>query len=609
MVFAGVDPIYDPIPVRPGRPLPHGWRRDRRPRPDRAAGPLRRRRGRLRLGARREPPRRQRADGDDHLRPARRPRRRRERASASTSREVPASALRDAEARARRRCSRAARASGPGGSATSSPRRCIENFGVFRREEQMAEQGEIIEGLRERYERRRRRGQGRGLQQRPHPGARARLPARARRSAWSSPASRARRAAAPTRVPTTSPSATTRTSCATLDRPLGRRRARARLEPGDDHQVAAGGEELLMQVALKIWRADAATRRARAARLRGRRARVGDAARRARHRQGPPRRDARLPQELPDDDLRLLRDADGRRRGARLQDADVRRSPQAGHVPVISAMGNLPIVKDLVVDMDPFWAKFRAVDPVPAAGLHGAAGRPRARDLAGADERDPQGVALHQLRLLRLGVQLDGVEPGVPRPAGARQGDALRRRPARRRRSSRGSRRSTASTGSGSARAATSATSAAPRASTRATRSPSSAPSRSRRGSTATWARSTRSGSSPRRRRPAGCARPSSCRRRRASSRRSSRRASRSASRASARCRRRSRRTSRRTCSESRRLYDLSASRAARGYAGHRPGRAGARAARARPARRRRARPLRRRARSRGRTSPASRRP
>jgi succinate dehydrogenase / fumarate reductase iron-sulfur subunit len=47
----------------------------------------------------------------------------------------------------------------------------------------------------------------------------------------------------------------------------------------------------------------------------------------------------------------------------------------AGHVPVISAMGNLPIVKDLVVDMTPFWAKFRAVNPylqpgytVPPAG-------------------------------------------------------------------------------------------------------------------------------------------------------------------------------------------------------------------------------------------------
>ncbi len=36
---------------------------------------------------------------------------------------------------------------------------------------------------------------------------------------------------------------------------------------------------------------------------------------------------------------------------------------QSGHAPVISAMGNLPIVKDLVVDMEPFWSKFRAVGP------------------------------------------------------------------------------------------------------------------------------------------------------------------------------------------------------------------------------------------------------
>jgi succinate dehydrogenase / fumarate reductase iron-sulfur subunit len=36
---------------------------------------------------------------------------------------------------------------------------------------------------------------------------------------------------------------------------------------------------------------------------------------------------------------------------------------EAGHVPVISAMGNLPIVKDLVVDMDPFWQKMRAMKP------------------------------------------------------------------------------------------------------------------------------------------------------------------------------------------------------------------------------------------------------
>jgi succinate dehydrogenase / fumarate reductase iron-sulfur subunit len=36
---------------------------------------------------------------------------------------------------------------------------------------------------------------------------------------------------------------------------------------------------------------------------------------------------------------------------------------EEGRVPVVSPMGNLPVVKDLVVDMDPFWAKFRAVKP------------------------------------------------------------------------------------------------------------------------------------------------------------------------------------------------------------------------------------------------------
>ena len=34
-----------------------------------------------------------------------------------------------------------------------------------------------------------------------------------------------------------------------------------------------------------------------------------------------------------------------------------------GHVPVISAMGNMPVLKDLVVDMDPFWSKVRSVKP------------------------------------------------------------------------------------------------------------------------------------------------------------------------------------------------------------------------------------------------------
>jgi succinate dehydrogenase / fumarate reductase iron-sulfur subunit len=36
---------------------------------------------------------------------------------------------------------------------------------------------------------------------------------------------------------------------------------------------------------------------------------------------------------------------------------------EAGQVPVISPMGNLPIHKDLVVDMAPFWSKMRAMKP------------------------------------------------------------------------------------------------------------------------------------------------------------------------------------------------------------------------------------------------------
>jgi succinate dehydrogenase iron-sulfur subunit len=35
----------------------------------------------------------------------------------------------------------------------------------------------------------------------------------------------------------------------------------------------------------------------------------------------------------------------------------------AGRVPVIAPMGNLPVIKDLVVDMNPFWEKYRSVMP------------------------------------------------------------------------------------------------------------------------------------------------------------------------------------------------------------------------------------------------------
>ncbi len=36
---------------------------------------------------------------------------------------------------------------------------------------------------------------------------------------------------------------------------------------------------------------------------------------------------------------------------------------EEGRVPTISAMGNMPILKDLVVDMAPFWSKIRAMKP------------------------------------------------------------------------------------------------------------------------------------------------------------------------------------------------------------------------------------------------------
>jgi len=36
---------------------------------------------------------------------------------------------------------------------------------------------------------------------------------------------------------------------------------------------------------------------------------------------------------------------------------------ESGRVPVIAPMGNLPVLKDLVVDMGPFWEKFRSVKP------------------------------------------------------------------------------------------------------------------------------------------------------------------------------------------------------------------------------------------------------
>ncbi len=126
--------------------------------------------------------------------------------------------------------------------------------------------------------------------------------------------------------------------------------------------MGADGEDVLMQVGLKIWRYDS---------------RTGDRALREYEVDAP--EEATLL-----DCLDLVKDKqDGslayrkscrmmicgscgmRMDGGAVLACKVRMYDiaQEGRVPVISAMGNLPIVKDLVVDMAPFWQKMRDVDP------------------------------------------------------------------------------------------------------------------------------------------------------------------------------------------------------------------------------------------------------
>jgi len=64
--------------------------------------------------------------------------------------------------------------------------------------------------------------------------------------------------------------------------------------------------------------------------------------------------------ELPDDDLRLVRDGHGRSGRARVQDADDDHSRRSGQCRFIAAMGNMPIVRGPRVDMEPFWEKSSA---------------------------------------------------------------------------------------------------------------------------------------------------------------------------------------------------------------------------------------------------------
>src|SRR4051812_1255509 len=206
-----------------------------------------------------------------------------------------------------------------------------------------------------------RRGQGAGVQQRSDAGDRARqharhgaLHGRGRDRAEREP----RRTLAPARLS----DARRRALHAPLDHALEGRRRRAVDSAGPRDEMGARGEEVLMQVAMKVWRYDSST---------------GERALREYEIDAP--EEATLL-----DCLDIVKDKhDGslayrkscrmmicgscgmRMDGAAVLACKTRMYDiaQEGRVPVISAMGNLPIVKDLVVDMEPFWDKFKAIKP------------------------------------------------------------------------------------------------------------------------------------------------------------------------------------------------------------------------------------------------------
>src|SRR4029453_15235974 len=149
----------------------------------------------------------------------------------------------------------------------------------------------------------------------------------------------------------------------------------------------------------------------------------------ARPHQGPPRWDARVPQELPDDDLRLLRDAHGRPRGPRLQGADEanrRERPRSRDL----ADGQPADHQGPRGRHGPVLAEDPGRQAVARPGLRRGVGARTGR-LPAANERDPEGGALHHVRLLRLRVQRNGGGPRLPRAGRAREGHALRRRRSR----------------------------------------------------------------------------------------------------------------------------------------------------------------------------------
>ena len=139
-------------------------------------------------------------------------------------------------------------------------------------------------------------------------------------------------------------------------------------------------------------------------------------------------------------DLRLVRRARQRRTGARLPHAPRRRQARAptDGVIEIEPMGNMPVIKDLIVDMDAVhWKKIQRVTPWLLA-KQPVPEREYLVSQRGDGRRHPDD-GVHPVRRVRVGLPGDGGRPRLHRPGGARQGLPLRRRPARRPSSSSGS--------------------------------------------------------------------------------------------------------------------------------------------------------------------------
>ena len=149
---------------------------------------------------------------------------------------------------------------------------------------------------------------------------------------------------------------------------------------------------------------------------------------------------------------------------------------ESGHVPVISAMGNMPIVKDLVVDMEPFWGKIRSVQPWLQPGYSDPGEK---EYVVSQEEMD----VIHKESLcIMCGCCVSEcnsmeADPDFLGPAALAKGMRFVGDAATGRRSS-GFSPTPASTGSGTARAATSARSGVRKASIHVTRSRNSAPRR-----------------------------------------------------------------------------------------------------------------------------------